>query len=172
MSVRAFWSKLHPTICWCIDCDLKELLLRLSNTHHVNHLKIPSALKLYFFPKVILYTFFSFYSFMVVWGFAVGVLRWVLEFGIFSWWGLGPLVWGLLGFWGRGSLYKHKRETLGKNKPALKYFHKVFNIAYFLTSELMPLDGTLSTKSYGIQALNMWGQRQNITKDYTKQIQK
>ena len=49
-----------------------------------------------------------------VWGFGVGVLYWVFGVGVFSWWGLGPVVWGLLGFLGWGSLYKHKRITLGK----------------------------------------------------------
>ena len=35
-----------------------------------------------FFPRVILYTFFSyFYSFIVVWGFGVGVLDKVLRLG-------------------------------------------------------------------------------------------
>ena len=47
-------------------------------------------------------------------GFGVGVLFWVFGVGVFSWWGLGPLVWGLMGFLGWGSLYKHKRITLGK----------------------------------------------------------
>ena len=44
---------------------------------------------------------------MVVWGFGVGVLYWVL--------GLGPVVWGLLVFLGWGSLYEHKKINLEKN---------------------------------------------------------
>ena len=48
------------------------------------------------------------------WGFGVWVLVWVFGVGVFSCWGLRPVVWGLLGFWGWGSLYKHKRITLGK----------------------------------------------------------
>ena len=55
---------------------------------------------------------------MVVWvwgfGFGVGVLNWAFQVGVFSWWGLGPVVWGLLVFLGWGSLFKHKRITLGK----------------------------------------------------------
>ena len=58
-----------------------------------------------FFPGLFFIIFSYFGSFMVVWGFGVGV---------FSWWGLGPVVWALLGFLGWGSLYKHKRITLGK----------------------------------------------------------
>ena len=71
---------------------------------------------LYFFPH--------FFSFMVVWGFGVGVLDWVL--GVFSWWGLGSVVWGLLGFWGWCSLYKNERIT-----PGIKCFNTMF---WFLTS--------------------------------------
>ena len=51
---------------------------------------------------------------MVIWGFGVGVLDLVYEVGVFSWWGLGPVVWGSLGFYGLGSLYKHKIINLGK----------------------------------------------------------
>ena len=67
---------------------------------------------IFFFPGLFFLIFSYFCSFMVVWGFGVGVLYWV--FGVFSWWGLGPVVWGLLGFLGLGSLYKHKRINLGK----------------------------------------------------------
>ena len=52
---------------------------------------------------------------MVVWGFGGRVLNWIFGVEVFSWWGLGPVVWDLLGFLGWGSLYKHKRITLGKN---------------------------------------------------------
>ena len=38
-----------------------------------------------------------------------------LDVGVFSRWSLGPVVRGLQGFMGWGSLYKHKRITLGKN---------------------------------------------------------
>ena len=63
------------------------------------------AVSYIFFPGLFFIILSYFGSFMVVWGFGVGV---------FSWWGLGPVVWGLLGFLGWGSLYKHKRITLGK----------------------------------------------------------
>ena len=59
---------------------------------------------------------FSYFgSFMVVWG--LGFWGWGLILGFL---GLGfsvdgPVVWGLLGFLGWGSLYEHKRITLGKN---------------------------------------------------------
>ena len=50
---------------------------------------------------------------MVVWGF------WFFRFlglgvSVDGAWLLGSVVWGLLGFWGWGFLYKHKRLTLGK----------------------------------------------------------
>ena len=81
---------------------------------------------LYFFSQG-----YSLYFFLIlahlwwfgVWGFGVGVFYWVFGVGVFSWWGLGPLVWGLLGFLGWGSLYKHKRITLGK-----KMVPKILNI--------------------------------------------
>ena len=47
-------------------------------------------------------------------GFGVAVLNWFFGIAIFSWWDFGPVVWGQLGFWGPGSLYKHIRLTLGK----------------------------------------------------------
>ena len=75
-----------------------------------------------FFPRVILFTFFShFWSFMVAWGFGVGVLGQVCWVGVFSW-GIGPVVGGLLGFLGWGFLYKYKRITMGKlaTQPGLK----------------------------------------------------
>ena len=59
--------------------------------------------------------FSYFCSFMVVWSFGVGVLYWVFWVGVFSWGGLGAVVWGLLGLFSWGSLYKHKRITLEKN---------------------------------------------------------
>ena len=49
-----------------------------------------------------------------VWRFGVGSYIGVFWVGVFSWWGLGPVVWGLLVFLGWGSLYKHKRITLGE----------------------------------------------------------
>ena len=58
-----------------------------------------------FFPRVILYNFFLL---LLIYG-GLGFL-----FKAFSWWDLVPVVWGLLGFLGLGSLYKHKRITLGK----------------------------------------------------------
>ena len=39
----------------------------------------------------------------------------VFRVGVFSSWVVGPVVWGLLGYLGWGSLYKHKKITLGKN---------------------------------------------------------
>ena len=70
-----------------------------------------------FFPKGYSLYFFSYFgSFIVVWGFGVGVLYLVL--GFWGWgfqlMGFGPVVWGVLGFLGWGSLYKHKIITLGK----------------------------------------------------------
>ena len=67
-----------------------------------------------FFPGLFFLIFSYFCSFLVVWGFGVGVLFWVFGVGVFSWWGLGPVVQGLLGLFGWGSLYKHKIITLEK----------------------------------------------------------
>ena len=69
---------------------------------------------LYFFPGLFFIIFSYFGSFMVIWGFGVGVLYWVFGVGLFHLMGFGARVWGLLGFWGWGALYKHKRITLGK----------------------------------------------------------
>ena len=60
---------------------------------------------------------------MVVLGFGVGVLDWVFGVGVFGWWGLGPVVLGLLGFLGWGCLYKHKRVTMGKNGASSSRTH-------------------------------------------------
>ena len=65
---------------------------------------------LYFFPGLFFISF---------WGLGFGVLGLGSYIGflgnrVFSWWGLGPVVWGLLVFLGWGSLYKHKRITLGE----------------------------------------------------------
>ena len=68
-----------------------------------------------FFPGLFFIIFSYFGSFMVVWGFGGRVLYWVFGVGVISWWGLEPVVWGLLGFLARGSLYKHKRINLGKS---------------------------------------------------------
>ena len=38
--------------------------------------------------------------------------------------GLVPVVWGLLGFWGWVSLYKHRRITLEKNFALLTACHR------------------------------------------------
>ena len=47
-------------------------------------------------------------------GLGVWFFFWVFGVGVFCFWGLGPVVLGLLGFWDRGSLYKHRRINLGK----------------------------------------------------------
>ena len=58
-----------------------------------------------FFHRVVFHTFFSF---LLIYGcFGVGVLElgsWFGFFraGVFSWWGLGTVAWGLLGFLGLG----------------------------------------------------------------------
>ena len=72
-----------------------------------------------------------------VWGFGVGVLYWVFGVEVFSWWGLGPVVWGLLGFLVWGSLYKHERITLGKKMvpPGLAgvmiwYYYKIISYSH------------------------------------------
>ena len=67
-----------------------------------------------FFSQVYsLYFFSQFGSLMVVWGLGFWVLDWVLGVGNFSWWGS----WrgAFLVLQGSGSLYKHRRITLGKN---------------------------------------------------------
>ena len=69
--------------------------------------QINSEIKAIFFPRFILYIFFShFCSFTVFWGFGVRVLNWVLGLwfsvdGILGLWCKAS--WG---FWGWGSLYK------------------------------------------------------------------
>ena len=69
-----------------------------------------------FFPRVILYSYSSFCSFMVVWGF----LGLGLELGLgvrdfqmmgFEACGVGPSGY----FWGWGSLYKYSGITMGAN---------------------------------------------------------
>ena len=89
----------------------------------------------YFFPQVYSLKFFLNFAHLWwfgVWGFGVGVLFWVFGVGAFSWWGLGPVVWGLLGFLGLGSLYKHKRITLGKKMVHAQLTHwTVFLLVYF-----------------------------------------
>ena len=57
------------------------------------------------FPMVIFYTFFSFLWWLGGWSFGVWVLNRVFGVGVFCWWGLGPVVLGLLGFFGVGALY-------------------------------------------------------------------
>ena len=62
--------------------------------------------------SILRYIFFQGYSWfflMVVWGFGFGVLLLVFGVGVVSYWGLEHS-----GFWGWGSLCKHKRITLGK----------------------------------------------------------
>ena len=46
--------------------------------------KMKSSARRYIFPRFIRYYFFLYWSFMVVWGFGVGVLYWVFEVGVFS----------------------------------------------------------------------------------------
>ena len=55
---------------------------------------------------------------MVVWGSGF----WGIGLGF---WGWGSQFRGFWGFWGRGSLYKHVRITLGKN---FTVFYKVLQI--------------------------------------------
>ena len=50
--------------------------------------------------------------------------------GVFIWRGSGPVVWGLLGFLGWGSLYKHIRITLGKN-GVFGIMSEVFSFAFY-----------------------------------------
>mgnify|MGYP001793554487 CR=1 FL=1 len=72
---------------------------------------------LYYFPRVILYTFSHFFSSMVVAGFGVRVSDWVFGVGVFSWWGLGPVVWGLLGFGvGATCIFKNIKELTWEKK--------------------------------------------------------
>ena len=70
-----------------------------------------------FFPRVILLTFCLIFA-RIWWfwgrGLGLGVLVWIFRVGVYSWWGLGPVVWGILGLLCWGSLYKHRRMTLGK----------------------------------------------------------
>ena len=88
-----------------------------------------------FFPMVIFYTFFDFSSSMVVWklgfwGWGFGFGFWGLGFqlmGLCLWCGQGvrtPWCGTLLVFWGWGSLYKHRRITLGKNFALLTACHR------------------------------------------------
>ena len=67
---------------------------------------------LVFVYTAIFFLIFAHLLWFGVWGF--WVLDWVFGVWVFCWRGLGPVVWGLLGFLGWGSLYKHKRITLGK----------------------------------------------------------
>ena len=60
------------------------------------------------FPRVILYNFFLFW--LIYGGLGLGSYIEFLGLGLSV-----DGVWGLLGFLGWGSLYKHKRITLGKN---------------------------------------------------------
>ena len=59
------------------------------------------------------------------------ILYWVFGVGVFSWWGLGPAVWGHLGFLGWGFLYKHKRITLGK-KMVLQYLVSIDKVFLYI----------------------------------------
>ena len=81
---------------------------------------------LYFFSQG--YSLKLFLIFAHLWWFGVLGLGsyWVFGVGVFIWWGLGPVVWGLLGFLGLGSLYKHKRITLGKKMVRQAYILSLF----------------------------------------------
>ena len=76
------------------------------------------------FAIFFLHTFSHLCSFMVVgvWGLGMGFWGWGFELMGFWDYGVGSVgilglgfsvdgVWGLLGFWGWGSLYKHRRIT-------------------------------------------------------------
>ena len=67
-----------------------------------------------FFPRVILYNFFLFW---LIYG-SLGFRGWGLRLGFWGWgfqlMGFGACGVGPSGFLGWGSLYKHKRITLGK----------------------------------------------------------
>ena len=65
------------------------------------------------FSKVILYIFSSIFLIDGGLGVGVGVKNLFCRVGLFIWWGLWPVVLGLLGFWDLGSL--HRGITLGKN---------------------------------------------------------
>ena len=74
-----------------------------------------------FFLMVILYTFFSFCSIIVVWRFkfwvwGLGVLDWVTGVGVW-----GPWCRVLWVFWGGGSPYKDRRLTLKQKIALLSY---------------------------------------------------
>ena len=79
-----------------------------------------------FFPGLFFIPFPHFCSFMDGWGWRLGS---GFRVGVYNWWGLGPVVWGLLGFLGLGlSILTHH-----KNKPAKKlwvgrYLHWQFDM--------------------------------------------
>ena len=70
-------------------------------------MQVPSML---FFPKVILYTFFSFL--LIYGGLVLGSWIGLLGLGFSADGVWGPGVWVFWGFLGWGSLYKHRRVTL------------------------------------------------------------
>ena len=86
--------------------------------------------KRYFFPGLSFVYFSHFCSFMVVWGLefwgwglGLGFLVWV-----FSQFGLGPVAWGLLGFFGGlGSQYIFGRKTLGKKSVSQTQSRQTIN---------------------------------------------
>ena len=118
---------------WLLINEMKEssrtFMGHSQNLNTMTH--IHCFLPLYLFLFLFFLLFSHFYSILVVWGLGVwgrglGLGFWVWGF---RWWGFGPGVWGLLGFWGWGSLYKHRRITLGKNLLFL-------NLYFYLSDDL------------------------------------
>ena len=96
------WFEIGPQIC------ILNVYFRFEYIFH-SHL-----FALYFFPRVILYNFFLL---LLIYG-GLGFWGWGLILGFWGWgfqlMGFGACGVGLSGFFGLGSLYKHKRITLGK----------------------------------------------------------
>ena len=70
-----------------------------------NHITSKNTFSRYIFSQVYSLYFFLIFAHLWwfgVWGFGVGVLYCVFGVGVFSYWGLGPAVWSLLGFLGMG----------------------------------------------------------------------
>ena len=91
--------------------DSKELSLSLCSDSmgvHAHKARAVSNMTAYqmqtrgyiFFPGLFFIIFSYIWSFMVVWGFGVGVLDWVFGVGVFSSWDFEPVVWDLLGVLG------------------------------------------------------------------------